>query len=74
MVLFGAALNGILVAVGGIAGSFIKTGLSEKVSDQIMKGLSLVIIYIGISGTLSGENALVANSVACGRYGHRTAC
>lgn len=60
MVLFGAALNGILVAVGGIAGSFIKTGLSEKVSDQIMKGLSLVIIYIGISGTLSGENALVA--------------
>ena len=58
MVLFGAALNGVLVIVGGIVGSIVKNGLPDRVSDQIMKGLSLVIIYIGISGTFSGRNTL----------------
>lgn len=59
MILFGAALNGGLVVLAGIIGSFLKSGVPEKISGQIMQGLSLVVVYIGISGTLSGTNALI---------------
>ncbi|MGG7060791.1 DUF554 family protein, partial [Clostridium tertium] len=33
--------------------------VSQKVSDTIMNGLALCVVYIGISGALKGENTLL---------------
>lgn len=58
--LTGSYINVALVALGGAIGLLLKKGLPERVSDAVMKGLGLCVLYIGISGCLKGENALVA--------------
>lgn len=58
--LTGSIVNalGILggTAVGLLLGRFIPTHMS----DAISKGVALCVLYIGISGSLAGENALIA--------------
>lgn len=58
--LTGSYINVILVLVGGALGLLLKKGLPERVSDAVMKALGLCVLYIGISGCLKGENALIA--------------
>ena len=60
MSLMGSYINVILVVVGGTLGLLLKKGLPERVSDAVMKALGLCVLYIGISGCLKGENALIA--------------
>lgn len=57
--LTGSFVNVILVTLGGGLGLLLKKGLPERVSDMVMKGLALCVIYIGISGSLDGTNTLV---------------
>ena len=38
----------------------MKKGFPERMGDSIMKGLSLCVMYIGISGAFEGENVLIA--------------
>ncbi len=57
--MFGALLNTGAVAAGGAIGLLLGKGLPEKITDCIMKGLALVVLYIGISGLLKGENQLI---------------
>ena len=59
MPLLGAVVNCIAVVFGASAGLLLKRGLSAKVSSTIMSGLGLCVLYIGISGSLSGENVLI---------------
>lgn len=58
--LLGAAVNAAAVIVGGIAGLIIGKTLKKNISDAVMTGLALVVIYIGISGAFKGENTLIA--------------
>lgn len=58
--LTGSFINVALVLVGGGLGLLLKKGLPERVSDAVMKGLGLCVLFIGIDGSLKGENALVA--------------
>ncbi len=58
--LTGSYINVALVVLGGAIGLLLKKGLPERVSDAVMKGLGLCVLYIGISGCLKGENALIA--------------
>ena len=58
--LTGSYINVALVVLGGAIGLLVKKGLPERVSDAVMKGLGLCVLYIGISGCLKGENALIA--------------
>lgn len=58
--LTGSFINVALVLVGGGLGLLLKKGLPERVSDAVMKGLGLCVLYIGIDGCLEGKNALVA--------------
>lgn len=37
----------------------LKKGLPEKMADTLMKGLGLCTLYLGISGSLKGENSLI---------------
>lgn len=57
--MFGAILNAGAILAGGAVGLLLKKGLPERIADGIMKGLALVVIYVGITGMLKGENQLV---------------
>lgn len=52
-------VNAVTVIIGGLLGVFLKKGIPEKVEKALMTGLGLCVMYIGISGTLKGENQLV---------------
>ena len=53
-------VNAAAILIGGAAGLLLKKGIPENMGDLIMKGMALCVMYIGISGSLSGENTLVA--------------
>jgi len=57
--MLGTIVNTLAVIAGGTMGLFLKRGLSEKIADILMKGLSLCTLYIGISGAMEGENTLI---------------
>lgn len=52
-------VNTITVVLGSSIGLVIKKGIPKKITDQCMKALGLCSIFIGISGSLKGENTLV---------------
>ncbi len=58
--LTGSYINVALVVIGGALGLLLKKGLPERVSDAVMKALGLCVLYIGITGCLKGDNALIA--------------
>ena len=57
--LLGAAVNAAAVLVGGLVGLLIGKALNKRIGDAVMTGLALVVIYIGFSGALKGQNTLV---------------
>lgn len=59
MLLLGVLVNSTSVAVGGIAGVLLGKRLSEKCRKLVMQGLSLCMIYEGITGSMKGENAVI---------------
>lgn len=54
MIGLGTLVNAAAIIVGGIAGSFIKNGLSQRFKNIIMQGIGLSVLFIGISGALQG--------------------
>jgi len=57
--MIGVIVNTAAVILGSIIGLFCKKGIPTKVSDAIMRGIGLCTLYIGISGSLKGEDTLV---------------
>ena len=57
--MLGVIVNAIAVVIGSSIGLLCKKGIPEKYSDAIMKGIALCMLYIGISGSLKGENTIV---------------
>lgn len=57
--MLGTLVNTGAVIVGSLLGLLLKKGLSERISDTLMKGLGLCTLYIGITGALKGDNTLV---------------
>ncbi len=58
--MLGTIVNAAAIAAGGLIGLLLKKGLNERVGDTVMKGVALVVLYIGISGALKGQNVLIA--------------
>ena len=58
--MLGAIVNFFAVLAGGTVGLLLKKGLPQRVSDTIMGGVALIVLYIGIDGTLQGQQTLVA--------------
>lgn len=54
MIGLGTIVNFAAIAAGGIAGTFIRNGLSQRFKTIIMQGIGLSVLIIGISGTLQG--------------------
>ena len=57
--MLGTMVNTGAIIVGGLLGLLLKKGLPEKMADTLMKGLGLCTLFLGISGSLKGENSLI---------------
>ena len=57
--MLGVIVNVITVIIGSAIGLLFKKGIPEKVSSAAMTGLGICTLYIGISGSLCGENILI---------------
>ena len=55
----GVIVNVITVLVGSFIGLLLKKGIPERVSTAVMTGLGACTLYIGIQGSLCGENVLI---------------
>ncbi len=58
--MLGVLLNAGTVFVGGLGGVVFKKAVNEKLADSLTKALSLIVLYIGFSGLLDGENIIVS--------------
>ncbi len=56
--MLGTVVNALAVIVLGCIGLLFKKAINEKMSDLLMKGIGLCVIYIGISGALDAGNSL----------------
>lgn len=57
--MLGTLVNFSAIIAGSIVGILLKNGVPEKISNTIMQGLSLCIVFIGISGAIKGSNTLL---------------
>ena len=57
--MLGVIINVITVIIGSSIGLLFKKGIPERVSSAAMTGLGACTMYIGITGSLSGENVLI---------------
>ncbi len=57
--MLGVLVNVFTVILGATVGLLFKKGIPERVSKAAMTGLGACTLYIGISGSLSGENTLI---------------
>ena len=57
--MLGVLVNVITVIIGSCIGLLFKKGIPERVSQAAMTGLGACTLYIGISGSLCGENVLI---------------
>ena len=60
MIGLGTITNALAIIGGCLVGLVIKGKMTDKISSTIMNGLSLCVIYLGISGALEGENPLIS--------------
>ena len=58
--MLGTIVNALAVIAGAFIGLLLKKGIPEKISDVVMKGVALCVLYIGISSSLKGTNTLIA--------------
>lgn len=56
--MLGTIVNTLAILLGCGIGLLLKRGINAKVTDAIMKGISLCVIYIGIDGMLEGSKTL----------------
>ena len=56
----GVLVNTFAIIIGSALGFFFKKGIPQRITDPIFTGISLCVLYIGISGSLCGENVLIA--------------
>ena len=57
--MIGVIINVITVLLGSSIGLLFKKGIPERVTTVAMIGLGACTLYIGISGSLVGENTLI---------------
>ncbi len=58
--MLGTIVNAGAVIAGSLIGICLKKGLPRQLSDAVMTGVGLCVIYLGIDGCLEGNNPLIA--------------
>ncbi len=54
--MLGVAVNSVAVILGTIIGLIMKKGISKKMSDAVMIGVGLCVVYIGVGGLIFEGN------------------
>ena len=57
--MLGTIVNTNAVVIGAAIGMLVKKGIPERLSDTMMKGIGLCTLFLGISGSLKGQNSLI---------------
>ena len=57
--MFAVVVNAFAIILGCTIGLFLKRGISESMSDALMKGLGLCTIVIGLQGALKEQDIIV---------------
>lgn len=57
--MLGTVVNFLAIIGGSIVGLFLKGGIPERISSTVMNGISLCILFIGISGAFKVDNMLI---------------
>ena len=57
--MLGVIVNVITVILGSCIGLLFNKGIPDRVNSPAMIGLGVCTLYIGISGSLCGENVLI---------------
>ncbi|MCL2226179.1 MAG: DUF554 domain-containing protein [Oscillospiraceae bacterium] len=57
--MLGVLVNTVAILFGGAVGLLVQRGIPERFSKAVMTGIGLVIMFIGISGALQGENPII---------------
>lgn len=57
--MLGTIVNSVVVIIGCLIGLMVKGRMRTSISNTIMSGLGLCVLYIGISGSLKGEDTLL---------------
>jgi len=57
--MIGVIVNAMAVIIGSLIGLLFKKGIAQRFTDAVMIVIGLCTVYIGISGTLKGENTLI---------------
>jgi len=57
--MLGALVNFAAVILGAIVGALLKKGMPERISNAMTTAVSMVVVYIGIDGMMSGTNTMV---------------
>lgn len=57
--MIGVLANVFAVIIGSTIGMIMGRGIPKRLTDAVMTGVSLCVIYIGIDGMLEGQNTLV---------------
>lgn len=53
MILTGALVNLAVILCGGLLGTLLKKGMPERISQTVLHGMALCVIYIGLSDLVS---------------------
>lgn len=61
--MLGTIVNAVAIAAGSLVGVLLKGGIPERINDTVMKGLSLCVFFIGITGITGNSNDLSSNEV-----------
>jgi len=57
--MLGPIVNAVAVIAGAFLGRFLIKNVPERISEIIIKGIAVVIIYVGISGALKNERIMI---------------
>lgn len=68
MIGLGTIVNAGAIIAGGIAGTFIKNGLSERFKNTIMQAIGLSVLIVGASGALQGIYKVVEGGILETQY------
>ena len=55
----GVFANAASIITGSIIGLLFKKAINKDMSDLLMKGLGLCVLFIGIQGAMNGKNSLI---------------
>lgn len=62
--MLGVAVNSAAVVIGVLLGLVLKKGISKKISDSVMTGVGLCVIFIGVGGLIPESNVQAVSLAA----------